>query len=502
MHALRIPGTSLDQAVRQQQQLEARVKELPEVERVFAKIGTAEVATEAAPPSVADNFIILKPRSEWPDPDKPKTQFVADLEAKVTPVPGNRYEFLQPIQMRFNELIAGVRAELAVKVFGDDFDTLVELGREIGAAVGRVHGAADVAVEQATGLPVMSIKPRREALARLGINVSDLQDLVATATGGTVAGQFYEGDRRADIVVRLPESIRANTTLLTNLPVPLPQGGYVPLGEIAELDLKTGLNQINRENGKRRVVVTANVRGRDLGSFVQEVKRVVGAGVEIPAGYWVEYGGTFQQLESASQRLLVVVPATLLLIAVLALYVVAFGARCSRHFLRHSACTYGWRACALAARYSDVDLRRRGIHCAVGRCRIERSCHGQLHSRAARTRRGPAGCDRAGGADAFATGADDGARCLTRLRADGVQYRDRQRSAAAACDSRDRGHPFLDRSDTPRVTSSLPPGCLDSGGQGHCQSHVRGAWSRLTRDGCRQPRHPPQSLRQGTTDLV
>jgi cobalt-zinc-cadmium resistance protein CzcA len=317
MHALRIPGTSLNQAVRQQQQLEARVKELPEVERVFAKIGTAEVATEAAPPSVADNFIILKPREEWPDPRKPKTQFVADLEAKVTPVPGNRYEFLQPIQMRFNELIAGVRAELAVKVFGDDFDTLVALGREIGTAVGRVPGAADVSVEQATGLPVMSIKPRREALARLGINVSDLQDLVATATGGTVAGQFYEGDRRSDIVVRLPESIRANTNLLTKLPVPLPQAGYVPLGEIAELELQTGLNQINRENGKRRVVVTANVRGRDLGSFVADVKRAVGAGVEVPAGYWVEYGGTFEQLESARQRLLIVVPATLLLIAVL-----------------------------------------------------------------------------------------------------------------------------------------------------------------------------------------
>jgi cobalt-zinc-cadmium resistance protein CzcA len=314
MHALRIPGTSLSQAIRQQEQLEERVKQLPEVERVFAKIGTAEVATEAAPPSVADNFIILKPRDQWPDPDKSKAQFVAELEAQVTPVPGNRYEFLQPIQMRFNELIAGVRAELAVKVFGDDFETLVALGKEIGDALGSVDGAADVAVEQATGLPVLTVQPRREALARLGLNVSQVQDLVATAVGGTEAGQFYEGDRRSDIVVRLPEELRTDEGALLRLPLRLADGTYVPLGELAELQLETGLNQVNRENGKRRVVVTANVRGRDLGSLVADVQRVVNERVQVPAGYWVEYGGTFQQLESASKRLMVVVPLTLVLI--------------------------------------------------------------------------------------------------------------------------------------------------------------------------------------------
>jgi cobalt-zinc-cadmium resistance protein CzcA len=317
MHALRIPGTSLDQAIRQQQLLEAKVKELPEVERVFAKIGTAEVATEAAPPSVADNFIILKPRDQWPDPKKSKMQFVADLEAKVAPVPGNRYEFLQPIQMRFNELIAGVRAELAVKVFGDDFDTLVEVGKQIGGVVSGVRGSADVAIEQATGLPVLTITPNREAMARLGLNVSDLQDFVATATGGASAGTFYEGDRRADIVVRLPDALRANSEMLRGLPVPLPEGGFVPLKEVATLELANGLNQINRENGKRRVVITANVRGRDLGSFVQEVRAAIDENVAVPAGYWIEYGGTFQQLESASRRLAVVVPMTLVLIATL-----------------------------------------------------------------------------------------------------------------------------------------------------------------------------------------
>lgn len=314
MHALRIPGTSLGQAIQQQKQLEERVKQLPEVERVFAKIGTAEVATEAAPPSVADNFIILKPRDQWPDPGKPKAQFVSELEAHVSPIPGNRYEFLQPIQMRFNELIAGVRAELAVKVFGDDFDTLVALGDQIGAAVENVAGAADVAVEQATGLPVLTVRPKREALARLGLNVKQLQDTIATAVGGTVAGQLYEGDRRSDIVVRLPETLRTDEDALLRLPLRLADGGYVPLGEVAEMELQTGLNQINRENGKRRVVVTANVRGRDLGSFVADVKRTIGEQVEIPAGYWVEYGGTFQQLESASQRLMIVVPLTLAII--------------------------------------------------------------------------------------------------------------------------------------------------------------------------------------------
>jgi cobalt-zinc-cadmium resistance protein CzcA len=323
MHALRIPGTSLSQAVQSQEQLEAEIKKMPEVERVFAKIGTAEVATDAVPPSVADNFIILKPRPEWPDPSKPKAQIVRELEERVTLIPGNRYEFLQPIQMRFNELIAGVRAELAVKVFGDDFDTLIALGDEIEDAIGRVPGAADVAVEQATGLPLLTIVPNREALARYGLAISDLQRLIATTLGGTVAGQLYEGDRRADIVVRLPARLRTNPDSFMDLPVPLHGGGFVPLGELANTELGNGYNQINRENGKRRVVVSANVRGRDLGSFVNDVQLMVAQQVDIPAGYWVEYGGTYQNLQSASNRLGVVVPVTLILIV--GLLVMALG---------------------------------------------------------------------------------------------------------------------------------------------------------------------------------
>ncbi len=317
MHALRIPGTSLTLAIELQEQLEAKIMEMPEVERVFTKIGSAEVATDPMPPSVADNFIILKPRDEWPNPNKLKTTIVADLESLVTPVPGNRYEFLQPIQMRFNELIAGVRSELAVKIFGDNFDELIRLGNEVEQAIASVPNAADLAVEQATGLPVMTVEPKREALARHGLTIVDLQDVVAMAIGGVVTGQFYEGDRRADIVVRLPEQLRSDPDQLGSIPVPLSDGGYVPLREVADLQLVIGYNQVPRENGKRRVVVTSNVRGRDLGSFVNDVQLAIEQQVNIPPGYWVEYAGTFEQLQSASKRLSVVVPITLLIIVVL-----------------------------------------------------------------------------------------------------------------------------------------------------------------------------------------
>ncbi len=314
MHALRVPGTSLEQAVQLQLVLEDKIKDLSEVERVFSKIGTAEVATDPMPPSVADTFIILKPREQWPDSDKPKVQFVNELEALVDPIPASRYEFLQPIQMRFNELQAGVRAELAVKVFGDDFDQLIDLGNQIEKAIANVEGIADIAVEQTTGLPIMTIKPKRQVLLQYGISIKEIQDQLSVALGGQVAGQFYEGDRRTDIVVRLPEILRTDVDGLAKLPIQRRQGDYVPLEELAELELVAGYNQIYRENSKRRVFVTANVRGRDLGGFVKDVKKAVNLSVEIPAGYWVEYGGTYQKLELASKRLTLIVPFTLLLI--------------------------------------------------------------------------------------------------------------------------------------------------------------------------------------------
>ncbi|HCS27981.1 MAG TPA: CusA/CzcA family heavy metal efflux RND transporter [Spongiibacteraceae bacterium] len=323
MHALRIPGTSLSQAVAMQEVLEDKIKALPEVERVFAKIGTADVATDAVPPSVADNFIILKPRSEWPDPSKTKAQVVQDLTGAVEPVPGNRYEFLQPIQMRFNELLSGVRAELAIKVFGDDLEQLAALGEKIEGAIAGVDGIVDIQMEQTTGLPLLSMKPKRDVIALSGLSLGELQAQVATAAGGREATQFYQGDQQVAVVVRLEEVRRNDPDALRYLPIELPDGAYVPLQELVEFELTEGLNQVNRENGKRRIVVTANVRGRDLGTFVGDVRAAIDADVEIPAGYWVEYGGTYQTLQSASARLSIVVPLTLIMI--LGLLFIALG---------------------------------------------------------------------------------------------------------------------------------------------------------------------------------
>ena len=314
LHALRIPGTSLLQAVSMQGALEARIKAFPEVETVFAKIGTADVATDAVPPSVADTFIIMKPRNEWPDPRKPKAQLVAEMNEAVQQVPGSRYEFIQPIQMRFNELIAGVRSDVAIKVYGDDLDQLAATAAEIEGVVSAIEGSVDAQTEQVTGLPFIEVVPDRIKLTQLGLNVDDVQMVVSTAIGGAEAGQIFEGDRRFDIVVRLSEELREDPQVLERLPIPLPGGGSVPLSEVASIERTQGPNQISRESGKRRAVVTTNVRERDLGSFIAEAQDRIATQVDLPDGYWIEYGGTFEQLESASTRLQIVVPLALLLI--------------------------------------------------------------------------------------------------------------------------------------------------------------------------------------------
>ena len=323
MHALRIPGTSLSQAIELQKTLEEKIKTLPEVKLIFAKVGTADVATDAVPPSVADNFIILKPRSEWPDPNKTKEQVVNDLAALVEPIPGNRYEFLQPIQMRFNELLSGVRAELAIKVFGDDFTQLQKIGSDIQSTIASIDGIADIQMEKITGLPIMTMQPKLAVLAQYGLSIHDVQEQLAVALGGEVAGQFYEGDRRSNIVVRLPEQRRSDMDRLRYLPIQLSNMDAVPLQELVTLELVEGFNQVNRENGKRRIVVTANVRGRDLGSFVSDIQTAINASVDVPAGYWIEYGGTYQKLQSASKRLTLVVPITLVMI--IGLLILALG---------------------------------------------------------------------------------------------------------------------------------------------------------------------------------
>lgn len=324
LHALRIPGTGLEQAVGMQTLLEARIKQFPEVDKVFAKIGTADIATDPMPPSVADNYVIFKPRSEWPDSNREKADLVDAIETAVRELPGNNYEFTQPIQMRFNELISGVRSDLGIKVIGDDLEQLQTSAAEILEVLEKIPGAADARMEQVTGLPVLTVTPKRDQLAAYGLTVSALQDLVATAIAGESAGLIYEGDRRFELVVRLPEKLRNDLSVLERLPVPIKtEPGFVPLNEVASIELAPAPNQVSRENGKRLVVVTANVRGRDLGSFVNEVQTRIASDVKLPAGYWLDYGGTFEQLESASKRLAIVVPLTLLM--VIALLVMAFG---------------------------------------------------------------------------------------------------------------------------------------------------------------------------------
>jgi len=314
VQALRIPGTSLTQSVEMQLQLERALRNMPEVKTYFSRVGTAEVATDPMPPNISDGYVMLKERSEWPDPDKPKAALIEEIQQRLEGLPGNAFEISQPIELRFNELISGVRSDVGIKVFGDDLGQLLETGNAIARVLNTVDGAEGVKVEQVAGLPVLSVEPDRAALYRYGVNVADVQDVLAAATGGEEAGQLFEGDQRFSLVVRLPEHLRSDLRTLERLPVPLPSGGYVPLAEVAALKLAPGPNQISRENGKRRLVVTTNVRGRDLGSFVAEARQKVEEQVKVPAGYWLDYGGTFEQLESAAQRLTLLVPMTLVMI--------------------------------------------------------------------------------------------------------------------------------------------------------------------------------------------
>jgi cobalt-zinc-cadmium resistance protein CzcA len=334
--AIRIPGTSLTQSVEMQAMVERRLGKIPEVKEVFARTGTAEVATDPMPPSASDGYVMLKPRKEWPDPDKPKAAVTAEIQEAAEDVPGNVYGFSQPIQQRMNELISGVRSDVAAKIFGDDLDELIQAAARVQAVLQKVQGAADVKTEQASGLPVLTVKLNRQTLSRYGINVADVQTLVEIAVGGKGAGRVFEGDRRFDIVVRLPEHLRSDIEAIGSLPVPLSpvenqtkatpalwgnsplaQIRYVPLSELAKIDLAPGPNQISREDGKRRIVVTANVRGRDLSSFIADAQQQVADKVKLPAGYWIGWGGQFEQLISATQRLTVVVPLALFLIFLL-----------------------------------------------------------------------------------------------------------------------------------------------------------------------------------------
>jgi len=322
LHAMRIPGTSLTQATTMQNLVENKLKTFPEVTQVFSKIGTAEIATDPMPPNVADTFVMLKPRKEWPDPHKSKSELIHEMEEALAQLPGNNYEFTQPIQMRFNELISGVRSDVAIKIFGDNMDDLLTTAQHISTVIHKIPGAADVKVEQVSGLPLITIDIDRKSLARYGLQMETVQQALSLSLSGQKTGEIFEGDKRFDLVVRLPENLRTDPDVLHKIFIPLPLAAdnmrhFIPLSEVATIKVSEGPNQISRENGKRRVVVTANVRDRDLGSFIAEAKDKIQQNVKVPSGYWVTWGGQFEQLESASKRLAIVVPITLILIFVL-----------------------------------------------------------------------------------------------------------------------------------------------------------------------------------------
>lgn len=337
MHAMRIPSTGLTQSSQMQFEVENAVAKIPEVAFTFSKTGTAEMAADPMPPNVSDTFIILKPKDEWPDPSKSKAELIAEIEEAVGKVPGNNYEFTQPIQMRFNELISGVRSDVAVKVYGEEFNQMQPIAQQVASVLRGINGAADIKVEQTEGLPVMNIDIDRDTISRLGLSVTDVQDVISIAVGGREAGLVFQGDKRFDIKVRLPEEVRADLGSIDSLPVPVPaqalegnlnhklerlspeqptQGRFVPLGAVAKIGVSEGPNQISRENGKRRIVVQANVRGRDLGSFVEEAQQKM-EGIKPPPGGWFEWGGQFENLQAARKRLTLVVPVCFFLIFLL-----------------------------------------------------------------------------------------------------------------------------------------------------------------------------------------
>ncbi|QHC91870.1 efflux RND transporter permease subunit [Pseudomonas chlororaphis] len=321
--AMRVPDASLTQSVEMQKTLEKTLlAQIPEIERVFARTGTAEIASDVMPPNISDAYLMLKPKEQWPDPGKSREAIIADIERVSNSLPGNVYELSQPIQLRFNELISGVRSDVAVKVFGDDMEVLNKTAEEISQTLQKIDGAAEVKVQQTTGLPVLTVNVDRDKAARFGLNVGDVQDAVAIAVGGRKAGILYEGDRRFDMLVRMSDAQRTDIDGLSRLLIPVAaaagsvngQLGFIALSEVASVDLVLGPAQVSRENGKRLVIVSANVRGRDMGSFVEEATRAIGDQVQIPTGYWITWGGQFEQLQEASKRLEIVVPVALLLV--------------------------------------------------------------------------------------------------------------------------------------------------------------------------------------------
>ena len=333
LQALRMPSTGITQSVTMQKQLEKKLMTLPEIDKVFARTGSSEVATDPMPPNISDGYVMLKPQSQWPNPEMTKAELADKIRDTAQTLLGNNYEVSQPIEMRFNELISGVRSDLGIMIYGDDTDVLLDTGNKLAAIVGKIPGATDIKVEQVTGLPMLTVDIDRAAISRYGLDIATVQEAVEISIGGKEAGTVYEGDIRSPLIVRLPEHIRKDLDAIRRLPIPVPQmaesnksdaipsdtsvSGFATLGSVAKLELTNGPNQISRENGKRRIVVASNVKDRDLGSFVGEVEKQIKESKAVPTGYWVEYGGQFEQLLSATKRLQLVIPVALFLILVL-----------------------------------------------------------------------------------------------------------------------------------------------------------------------------------------
>lgn len=316
LQQMRSPSTGLEQSLRMQENTEKLIlKNFSEVKAVFARTGTAEVATDVMPPNISDAVILLKPRDQWEDPKETIDELRTRMQALLENIPGNNSEFSQPIELRFNELISGVRSDVGIKVFGDDMEVLNTQAQAIAQKVQKISGATAVKVEQTSGLPVLNVDIDHALAAQYGLSVKSIQDVVAASVGGQNVGQILQGDRRFDFEIRLPDSQRT-AQCLAQLPIQLPNGGLIQLQDIAKVETISGMNQVGRENGKRRVIVTANVEGRDLGSFVQELQATLKQ-QPLPAGYWLEYGGQFENLASAAARMKIVIPLALITIFVL-----------------------------------------------------------------------------------------------------------------------------------------------------------------------------------------
>ncbi len=317
MQALRVPSASLDQSLAMQMALERAIKAQPEVKTIFSRTGTAEAAVDPMPPNISDAVIILKPRKEWPNPKLPKEELIARFEEVASRQLGNSFEFSQPIELRFNELISGVRTDLAVMVYGDDFTQLQAAADQVANALRATTGAADFRVEQVSGLPTLTVAIDRFAAASFSLSAGDVSDAVSTAIGGTEAGQIFEGDRSFNVVVRLNDEERNDPAALAAIPITTANGVTIPLSTVARIQVKGGQNQISRNDGSRRMVVQANVRGRDLGEFVTDAQKRVAKDVQLPTGYSLKWGGQFENLKRAEQRLGLVIPVVLVLIGII-----------------------------------------------------------------------------------------------------------------------------------------------------------------------------------------